>query len=133
VAAIYDVPVRLLPELHQQRRTIGLMGVAAAPLAITLVVAAALVVAVQQRNRAERILALATDTASQMTSNLAREYADRPGVRLKLVGDILGTAQRLLDQLTASGETSLEIVDKRQDALLSLASTYLRHYGANAP
>ncbi|HBH40312.1 MAG TPA: hypothetical protein DDW26_00130, partial [Rhizobiales bacterium] len=94
-------------ELRQQRKALTLAWSAAASL---LVLAGAAVwqwkTAADQRDRAERTLAAATEAANGMIFELANEFRDRTGMPIDLVRKILDRAQNLQQKLTASGETA---------------------------
>ncbi len=77
----------------------------------------------QQRDRAQRSLALATDTANGLVSDLAQKFDHSVGVPARTVKDILDRARALQDQLLASGEATPELRISQADALLHTALT----------
>ncbi len=127
-AAVHGVPKEdlLSRELRQQRKALTLAWSAAASL---LVLAGAAVwqwkTAADQRDRAERTLAAATEAANGMIFELANEFRDRTGMPIDLVRKILDRAQNLQQKLTASGETAPELRYSEVVALLSLVDTLL--------
>ena len=104
----------LSQELRQQRRALRLAWLAASALLVFAVAAAwqwsAAVeqrrIAQEQRDRAERSLAIATDTANTLVFDLAQELRDRAGMPIALVRKILDRAEALQRQLADSRETT---------------------------
>ena len=125
-AAIRGVPKEdlLSQEVRQQRRAVNLALSAAAGL---LLLAGAAVwqwtVAMSQRDRAERTLEAATETANGLVFDLAQQLKDRAGMPADLVRNILDRARKLQSQLTQSGETAPELRRSEAAALIALADT----------
>src|SRR5215470_984383 len=127
-AAVRGVPKEdlLSQELREQRRALRLAWLAASTL---LVFAAAAVwqwrAAVEQRNRAERSLAVATDTANTLVFDLAQELRDRAGMPIALVRKILDRAEALQRQLADSRETTPDLRRSESVALNELAEAFV--------
>ncbi len=64
-------------------------------------------VAEQQRQRAERTIALATETANGVVSELAQKFRHREGVRVDLVRDILAEARTLQNALALEQDLTI--------------------------
>jgi tetratricopeptide (TPR) repeat protein len=115
-AAVRGMPKEdlLSEEVRQQRRALTLAWSAVALLFVLGVTAGwqwkvaadEKRIAEQQRDRAERTLAAATQTANGLVSDLAVKFREVKGVRLDIVQDILGRAKKLLDDLIAFNEGS---------------------------
>jgi tetratricopeptide (TPR) repeat protein len=111
-----------------QRTGIGLL------IAVVLAIAAAAFgvyaknekqVADAQRDRAQKTLALATETANGLVSDLAQKFRDVAGVPAKMIEDILDRVGRLQDQLLQSGQSSPDLLRSQADALMETATTLL--------
>jgi tetratricopeptide (TPR) repeat protein len=125
-AAIRGMPKEdlLSQEVKQQRRALRLAFTAAALLLVLGIGATvASFVAVAQRNRAEKTLAAASQTANDLVFNLAAQFRDRRGMPIALVRDILGRADGLQRQLAAAGETTPLLRYAESAALNELAIT----------
>jgi tetratricopeptide (TPR) repeat protein len=134
-SAIRGVPKEdlLSEEVRQQRRALTLAWSAAGSL---LVLAGLAVwfgyqanvqteIAKAQRDRAERTLAAATNTANGLVFDLAQRFRDSTGIPVSLVRDILDRALRLQDQLAASGENNADLLASESIALNETADTLL--------
>jgi tetratricopeptide (TPR) repeat protein len=129
-AAIHGVPKEdlLSQEVRQQRRALTLAWSAAGSLLILAVLATAAGVlayraqqeAVAQRNRAERTLSAATETASGLVRDIAVRLRNIAGIPSTLVKDILDRAKELQDQLIGAGESSTQL---RRSQSLALTET----------
>ncbi len=114
------------------RRRQRLLAGAAAVFAVTAVVAvgAALLAerrgreAAEQRDRAEKTLELATQTANALTFDIAQKFADY-GLPAKLRGEILDRARQLQAQLAEGGGESTELKRSRYAALTEAAESRL--------
>jgi tetratricopeptide (TPR) repeat protein len=73
--------------------------------------------ATAQRDRAEKTLALATDTANGLVFGLAQEFRNVVGVPAATIKDILDRARQLQDQLLAGGENSPTLSQSQAAAL----------------
>jgi len=141
-AAIHGMPKEdlLSQEVRQQRRALRLAWSAAGSLLILSGLAGwqwkvALdneraateqrLLAQAQRERAERSLAAATQTANSLVFDLAREFRERAGMPADLVRQILDRAQGLQRQLTESGETTPALRRTEAKALQELVRTLL--------
>ncbi len=78
-----------------------------------------------QRDRAERALKLATDTANGLIFEIAAKFRDAAGVPASLVKDILDRARKLQDQLIEAGEQTSELRQSQASALDETAITLL--------
>jgi tetratricopeptide (TPR) repeat protein len=113
----------LSQEVRQQRRALRLAGSAVGLLVVLLGLAGwQWNVARAQRNRAERTLELATDTASALVFDLAQKFRNS-GVPSSVIADILARARQLQDQLTSSGEISPELRRSQAAALTATVDT----------
>src|SRR5262249_3456117 len=127
-AAVRGVPKEdlLSQELREQRRALRLAWLAASAL---LVFAVAAVwqwrAAGEQRNRAERSLAVATDTANTLVFDLAQELRARAGMPIALVRKILDRAEALQRQLAESRETAPDLRRSESVALNELAEAFV--------
>jgi hypothetical protein len=134
-AAVRGVPKEdlLSQELHQQRRALRLAWFAASALLVFAAAAAwqwsAAVeqrrIAQEQRDRAERNLAVATDTANTLVFDLAQELRDRAGMPIALVRRILDRAEALQRQLVDSRETTPDLRRSESVALNELAEAFV--------
>lgn len=125
-AAIRGMPKEdlLSQEVRQQRRAVNLALSAAASLLVLAGLAGwQWTVATAQRDRAERTLEAATQTANGLVFDLAQQLKDRAGMPADLVRNILDRARKLQSQLTSSGETAPELRRSEAAALLGLADT----------
>ena len=114
----------LSQEVRQQRRAVNLaLSAAAALLLLAGLAGWQWTVATKQRDRAERTLEAATQTANSLVFDLAQQLRDRAGMPADLVRNILDRARKLQSQLTESGETSPELRRSEAAALLGLADT----------
>ena len=77
----------------------------------------------QQRDRAQRSLTLATQTANSLVFDLADKFSYVVGVPVATVKDILDRARGLQDQLLASGETAPALRASQADALVETSRT----------
>jgi tetratricopeptide (TPR) repeat protein len=110
--------------VRQQRRAVNLALSAAASLLVLAGLAGwQWTVATEQRDRAERTLEAATQTANSLVFDLAQQLRDRAGMPADLVRNILDRARKLQSQLTESGETSPELRRSEAAALIGLADT----------
>jgi tetratricopeptide (TPR) repeat protein len=82
-------------------------------------------IAQQQRERAERSLRVATETANSLVFDLAWELRDRAGMPRDLSRRILNHAQKLQRQLADSGENSPLLRRGEAIALSNLSLTHL--------
>jgi tetratricopeptide (TPR) repeat protein len=78
-----------------------------------------------QRDRAERTLAAATETADSLVFGLAQKMRDLTGVPKPVVKDILDQARELQEQLLGSGESSSKLTSNHAAALGEIAVTEL--------
>ena len=78
-----------------------------------------------QRDRAERALKLATDTANGLIFEIAAKFRNAAGVPASLVKDILDRARKLQDQLIEAGEQTSELRQSQASALDETAITLL--------
>jgi tetratricopeptide (TPR) repeat protein len=134
-SAIRGVPKEdlLSEEVRQQRKALTLAWSAAgsllvlAGLAIWFGVEATRQtrIAEAQRDRAERSLSAATNTANGLVFDFAQRFADTTGVPASLVKDILERSLKLQDQLFAAGETNDDLLASRSIALNETAYTLL--------
>jgi tetratricopeptide (TPR) repeat protein len=76
-----------------------------------------------QRDRAQRSLMLATQTATNLVTDLSHKLRDTAGIPITTVKDILERAQGLQDQLLAAGETDPNLRGSQAAALLIMAQT----------
>ena len=97
-----------------------------------------------QRDRAEKTLQLATETANGLVFDLAQKFSDVTGVPATLIKDILDRARKLQDQLIGTGETSPGAARSQADALIEFlqrlshagrqqCSTFCGKTGSNHP
>ena len=77
----------------------------------------------QQRNRAQRSLDLATQTANDLVLNLANKLGMTVGIPIAIVQDILGRARQLQDLLLASEDADPKLRGSQAAALLITATT----------
>jgi tetratricopeptide (TPR) repeat protein len=77
-----------------------------------------------QRDRAERSLVLATQTANGLIFDLAQKFRDL-GLPAAIVGDILDRVRKLQEQLVAGGETSPDLRRSEAAALIEINETLL--------
>lgn len=112
-------------ELQRQRRvlfgtTLGLV--------IALILAGVAgwqsIVAHAQRDRAERTVNLATETANGLISDLAEKFR-HSGVPAQTIGDILDRARQLQDRLFGGGELSPSLRQSEASALRETSTTLL--------
>jgi len=118
-AAIHGMPIEdlLSQEVRQQRRALMLAWSTAGTLLVLLGLALWLGyeanvqrgIAVAQRDRAERTLTAATNTAHSLVFDLAQRFRYVSNVPASLVRDILDRALKLQDQLSSAGESSLDL------------------------
>ena len=111
------------------RRRNVLTGSLAAGLLMALMLAGAALwqrqIADQQRERAERTLTAATDTADRLVSDLAQRLKEAVGIPPSLRRDILDRAQKLQEQLSAAGEVTPDLQRSEGTALDEVAQTLL--------
>jgi tetratricopeptide (TPR) repeat protein len=141
-AAIRGMPKEdlLSQELRQQRRALRLAWGAAGSLLILASLAgwqakiardnerAAIEqqrIAQQQRDRAEKALAVATETANSLVFDLAWDLRDRVGMPKDLTHRILSRAQDLQRQLSDAGERTPVLRRSEAIALADLVLTHL--------
>jgi tetratricopeptide (TPR) repeat protein len=132
-AAIHGLPKEdlLSQELRQQRRALSLATSAAGVLLLLGGVAvwqwqaalAAQRLAQEQRDRAERTLAAATETANTFIFDMAQELRNRQGMPVDLTRKILDRARGLQRQLVESGEVAPNLLRSEAAALIELATT----------
>ncbi len=137
-AAIHGVPKEdlLSQELRQQRRALSLAWSAAGFLLLLAGLAGwqwrtaleAQRLAQAQRDRAERTLAAATETANTFIFDMAQELRHRQGMPVDLTRRILDRAHGLQRQLTELGETAPDLI-RSDSAALNELSTTLRLQG----
>jgi eukaryotic-like serine/threonine-protein kinase len=77
----------------------------------------------QQRDRAQRSLNLATQTANSLVLDLSLKLRNTVGVPIATIRDILDQAGHLQDQLLASGEENSDLRGSQATALLVKAHT----------
>ncbi len=77
----------------------------------------------QQRDRAQRSLTLATQTANSLVLNLSSTLRNTAGIPITTVKDILDRARALQDQLLSSGETDPNLRGSQAAALVVMAQT----------
>ncbi len=77
----------------------------------------------QQRDRAQRSLTLATQTANKLVFDLAEKFSYVVGVPVATVKDILDRARQLQDQLLASGESTPALRASQAGALVETSRT----------
>ncbi len=126
-AAIRGMPKEdlLSQEVRQQRRALRLAWSGVGTLVVLLALAGwQWIRAETQRARAERSLALATDTANGLVFNLADQFRDL-GLPAATVGDILSRARKLQEQLVAGGETAPRLRYSQAVALSEASQTLL--------
>jgi hypothetical protein len=80
-------------------------------------------VAGQQRDRAQRSLNIATQTANSLVLNLSNTLRNTAGIPITTVKDILNRARALQDQLLTAGETDPNLRGSQAAALLIMAQT----------
>ena len=132
-AAIHGLPKEdlLSQELRQQRRALSLAWSATG---VLLLLAAAAVwqwqaalaaqrLAQEQRDRAERTLAAATETANTFILDMAQELRNRQGMPVDLTRKILDRARGLQRQLVESGEVAPDLLRSEALGLTELAFT----------
>ena len=127
-AAIHGIPKEdlLSQEVRQQRRALKLACSAAGLLLILVGLAAwQWREALAQRNRAERTLAQATETANGLVFDLARRFRDS-GLPAELVKEILDRARDLQEQLVGGGQVTAALRHSEGAALLETVTTLLR-------
>ena len=78
-----------------------------------------------QRDRAERTLTAATETADALVFDLAQKFRDLVGMPKPLIKQILDRARKLQEQLLSSGETSAKLTRNHAAALGEIAVTEL--------
>ena len=132
-AAIHGLPKEdlLSQELRQQRRALSLATSAAGVLLLLAGVAvwqwqaalAAQRLAQEQRDRAERTLAQATETANTFILDMAQELRNRQGMPVDLTRKILDRARGLQRQLVESGEVAPDLLRSEALGLTELALT----------
>ena len=134
-AAIHGMPKEdlLSQEVRQQRRALMLAWSAAGTLLVLLGLALWLGyeanvqrgIAVAQRDRAERTLTAATNTAHSLVFDLAQRFRYVSNVPASLVRDILDQALKLQDQLSSAGELNLDLSRIRSVSLNETVTTLL--------
>jgi tetratricopeptide (TPR) repeat protein len=82
-------------------------------------------IAVQQRDRAEKTLTAATDTANNLVMGVAVKVRNRMGIPVVLVRDLLSRAHDLLNRLSQAGNVSPDLREQVAIALRELATTSL--------
>jgi tetratricopeptide (TPR) repeat protein len=92
---------------------------------LTLTFAGLAVYAEVERRHAVEALNAATQTSNSLIYDLAARFRTQMGVPAALVKDILGRAQKLQQQLTASGQTSPDLQHSEASALSEAALTLL--------
>jgi tetratricopeptide (TPR) repeat protein len=132
-AAIHGVPKEdlLSQELRQQRRALSIATTAAVGLLLLAGVAvwqwqaalSAQRLAQEQRDRAERTLAAATETANTFILDMAQELRNRQGMPVDLTRKILDRARGLQRQLVESGEVAPDLLRSEALGLTELALT----------
>jgi hypothetical protein len=83
-------------------------------------------IAEQQRKRAEDTLAAATETANSLVFDLAQRFKDAVGVPATLVKDILDRALALQEQLSKSGQVTLDLKRSEAAALIEVTNSTRR-------
>jgi tetratricopeptide (TPR) repeat protein len=132
-AAIHGLPKEdlLSQELRQQRRALSLATSAAGVLLLLAGAAvwqwqaalAAQRLAQEQRDRAERTLKAATETANTFILDMAQELRNRQGMPVDLTRKILDRARALQRQLVESGEVAPDLLRSEALGLTELALT----------
>ncbi len=79
--------------------------------------------ATAQRNRAQKVLAAATDTARSLVVDLAVKFREVKGIPLDVVQGILNKSKGLLDQLETFKENSPSVLLNRVETLSELGLT----------
>ncbi len=102
---------------RRMRNWIGALSV------LTLVFAGLAVYAELERRRAVETLNAATVTSNNLIYDLAARFRNQVGVPAALVKDILTRAQKLQEQLNASGQTSADLQHSQASALSEVALT----------
>ena len=82
--------------------------------------------ATAQRNRAEKVLAAATDTARSLVVDLAVKFREVKGIPLDVVQGILNKSKGLLDQLESFKENSPSVLLNRVETLSELGLHWRR-------
>jgi tetratricopeptide (TPR) repeat protein len=82
-------------------------------------------VAQLQRDRAERSLTLATETADGLVFDLAQKFRNVAGVPTDVIKDMLDKARSLQEQLLGAGESSAKLTANHAAALGEIAVTEL--------
>jgi tetratricopeptide (TPR) repeat protein len=82
-------------------------------------------VAQQQRDRAERSLALATETADGLVFDLAQKFRNVAGVPKDVIKDMLDKARSLQEQLLGAGESTAKLTANHAAAMGEIAVTEL--------
>ena len=78
--------------------------------------------AVEQRDRAESVVAKATDTANKLVFELANRFKEQIGVPNDLIVTTFGLSQTLMEELAAGGETQAAVMRSRAIALVELSA-----------
>jgi tetratricopeptide (TPR) repeat protein len=80
-------------------------------------------IAVEERQHAVTALNAATRASNNLIYDLAGRFRNQTGVPSALVKDIIGHAQKLQDELFASGQTSADLRHSQASALMEIALT----------
>ncbi len=102
---------------RRMRNWIGALSV------LTLCFAGLAVYAELERRRAVETLNAATMTSNNLIYDLAERFRHQVGVPVALIKDILARAQKLQEQLNASGQTSADLQHGQASALSEVALT----------
>jgi tetratricopeptide (TPR) repeat protein len=78
-----------------------------------------------QRDRAERTLTIATDTANSLVFDLAQKFRNVVGVPASTIKDILDRARQLQGQLLGAGESTPGLRRSQAEASMETANTLL--------
>ena len=122
----------LSQEVLQQRRALTLAWSAAAALTVlALSTTAAGIAALVQRDRAERTVAAATDTANALVGDVALRLRETVGTPIGVIGEILTRIKKLQDGLIEYNQSNTALQRSRAIARREISQT-LRIQGAYA-
>ncbi len=113
----------LSDELTQQRRALRLAWGAAGSLAVLAGLSAwQTIIARQERERVELVLAEGTRTANNLVLDLSQRFRGQKGIPQQFIIDVLGEARGLVSQLARSGGERPELLEAQATALIEIAS-----------